>query len=277
LPNNSTYYYYLRITQNDGNIVWTSPIWYKRNDALTNSPPVANFTASSNTVCAGQTLTFTDNTSNGPTAWNWSIPGAMPSTSNLQHVIASFPTAGVYTISLNASNVFGTSASQTQTVMVLPLPTLIADRDTICNGQTDTLVVTGASTYTWSTGQTTGTIIVSPTVTYYYTVTGTLNGCSATKQVVLVVENCVGIEEFAKNSFQLYPNPASKTLTLDFKELVNEKSIEVYDEFGKLLLVQKTTETTLQIPIHDLANGIYFIKIVLDDKHISTKKFVVDK
>jgi PKD repeat protein len=277
LPNNSTYYYYLRITQNDGNIVWTSPIWYKRNDALTNSPPVANFTASSHTVCAGQTLTFTDNTSNGPTAWNWSIPGALPSTSNLQHVIASFPTAGVYTISLNASNVFGTSASQTQTVMVLPLPTLIADRDTICNGQTDTLVVTGASTYTWSTGQTTGTIIVSPTVTYYYTVTGTLNGCSATKQVVLVVENCVGIEEFAKNSFQLYPNPASKTLTLDFKELVNEKSIEVYDEFGKLLLVQKTTETTLQIPIHDLANGIYFIKIVLDDKHISTKKFVVDK
>ena len=131
LANNSSYYYYLKITQADGNIIWTSPIWYTRNDALTNTPPAANFTALSNTVCAGQTLTFTDNTTNGPSAWNWSLPGALPSTSNLQHVIANFPTAGVYTISLTASNAFGTSAAHTQTITVIPLPTLMVDQDTI--------------------------------------------------------------------------------------------------------------------------------------------------
>ena len=277
MANNSTYYYYLRITQADGNIIWTSPIWYTRNDALTNAPPVANFTASSTTVCAGKTLTFTDNTSNGPVAWNWSLPGALPSTSNLQHVIANFPTAGVYTVSLNASNAFGSSTSQTQTVVVTPLPILIAEKDTICNGQSDTIKVSGASSYVWSTGQTTGTIVVSPSVTYYYTVTGTLNGCSSSKQVVLVVESCVGIEEFIKNRFLLYPNPVSKTLTLDFKELVNEKNIEIYDEFGKLVWLQKTTEPMLLIPVNDFANGMYFIKILLDDKLITTQKFVVDR
>ncbi|MBK6986090.1 MAG: T9SS type A sorting domain-containing protein [Bacteroidetes bacterium] len=277
MANNSTYYYYLKITQADGNIIWTSPIWYTRNDALTNTPPVANFTASSSTVCAGQTLTFTDNTTNGPSAWNWSLPGAMPSTSNLQHVIAKFRTAGVYTISLNASNAFGTSATQTQIITVVPLPTLIVDQDTICSGQSDTIRVSGASAYSWNTGQTTGTRVVSPTSTFNAVVTGTLNGCSNYKVVFIAVESCVGIEELVKNHFLLYPNPASNFLTIDFKELVNEKKIEVYDEFGKLLLVQKTTEPILQIPVDDFKNGIYFIKIVLDDKHITTQKFVVDR
>ena len=232
LANNSSYYYYLKITQADGNIIWTSPIWYTRNDALTNTPPVANFTALSNTVCAGQTLTFTDNTTNGPSAWNWSLPGALPSTSNLQHVIANFPTAGVYTISLTASNAFGISAAHTQTITVIPLPTLMVDQDTICSGQTDTIKVTGASAYSWSTGQTTGTIVVSPTSTFFSVVTGTLNGCSNYKVVLIAVESCVGIEELVKNHFQLFPNPVSDFLTIDFKELVNEKKIEVYDEFG---------------------------------------------
>ncbi len=275
LANNSSYYYYLKITQADGNIIWTSPIWYTRNDALTNTPPVANFTALSNTVCAGQTLTFTDNTTNGPSAWNWSLPGALPSTSNLQHVIANFPTAGVYTISLTASNAFGISAAHTQTITVIPLPTLMVDQDTICSGQTDTIKVTGASAYSWSTGQTTGTIVVSPTSTFFSVVTGTLNGCSNYKVVLIAVESCVGIEELVKNHFQLFPNPVSDFLTIDFKELVNEKKIEVYDEFGKLLLVQKTTEPILQIPLEDFKNGIYFIKIVLDDKHITSQKFVL--
>ncbi len=275
LANNSSYYYYLKITQADGNIIWTSPIWYTRNDALTNTPPAANFTALSNTVCAGQTLTFTDNTTNGPSAWNWSLPGALPSTSNLQHVIANFPTAGVYTISLTASNAFGISAAHTQTITVIPLPTLMVDQDTICSGQTDTIKVTGASAYSWSTGQTTGTIVVSPTSTFFSVVTGTLNGCSNYKVVLIAVESCVGIEELVKNHFQLFPNPVSDFLTIDFKELVNEKKIEVYDEFGKLLLVQKTTEPILQIPLEDFKNGIYFIKIVLDDKHITSQKFVL--
>ncbi|HXU28915.1 MAG TPA: T9SS type A sorting domain-containing protein [Bacteroidia bacterium] len=36
IANNSTYYYYLQITQADTDVIWTSPIWYTRNDALAN-------------------------------------------------------------------------------------------------------------------------------------------------------------------------------------------------------------------------------------------------
>lgn len=34
VANGNTYYYYLQITQADGDVIWTSPIWYNRNDAV---------------------------------------------------------------------------------------------------------------------------------------------------------------------------------------------------------------------------------------------------
>lgn len=35
LSNNTSSYYYVKIVQNDGNTIWTSPIWYKRDDSIT--------------------------------------------------------------------------------------------------------------------------------------------------------------------------------------------------------------------------------------------------
>lgn len=118
IANSATYYYYLKITQADGDIIWTSPIWYTRNDAITNSPPIVDFTPSSTSVCAGQQITFTDNSTNAPTEWNWSLSGAMPDTSNNQSVVAVFPTAGTYTVSLTASNSFGVSAAIPKVITV---------------------------------------------------------------------------------------------------------------------------------------------------------------
>ncbi len=127
INNNSTYYYYLKITQGDGNTIWTSPIWYTRNDAVTNSPPVANFTSSSTSLCSGHEVTFTDNTTNAPTDWYWSIPGAIPDTSSNQSTVAVFPYPGTYLVSLTTSNLYGTSNTVTKTITVLDCNTSIAE------------------------------------------------------------------------------------------------------------------------------------------------------
>lgn len=116
--NNTTFYYYLKVTQADGNTIWTSPIWYTRNDAITNTPPIANFSTPLTAICSGQQITLTDSTVNAPTEWHWSLAGAIPDTSNNQNIIAVFPTAGTYTISLTTSNSFGTSNTITKTVTV---------------------------------------------------------------------------------------------------------------------------------------------------------------
>lgn len=118
ITNNAIYYYYLKITQADGDIIYTSPIWYKRNDAITQYPPVANFlTVSSNPSCA-HTFTLTDNSTNSPTSWSWYMPGATPSISTLQNPVINYTTSGTKNITLIATNSSGSSTSITQTVSV---------------------------------------------------------------------------------------------------------------------------------------------------------------
>ncbi|MEQ1732779.1 MAG: T9SS type A sorting domain-containing protein [Bacteroidia bacterium] len=118
LANNSTFYYYLKITQNDGNIIWTSPIWYTRNDATTITPPVANFSIDTTANCEGDTIGFIDNSVNNPTAWSWVASGATPNFSNLQNPTFTYTTAGTYSVSLTTSNASGSSAPINNTVIV---------------------------------------------------------------------------------------------------------------------------------------------------------------
>lgn len=278
LPNNATYYYYARVTQADGNIAWTSPIWYTRNDALTNTPPVTAFTASSASVCAGMPLTFTDNTGNAPDSWSWSLPGALPATSTNQNVSATYYTAGTYTVSLTTSNAFGAGAVVTRTVTVGPAPVITLNSVTICAGNTATLTASGASTYSWSTGDSGASVVFTPTVSGLYTVTGFLNGCSASKNAFVIVKTCAGVEEQQlKENVRIYPNPASQLLSVDFGALSGQKDIELYDNLGKLVLSQSSEEPLLRLDLGALANGIYMMKLTLDKQVYVTEKVVVER
>ena len=93
----------------------------------------------------------------------------------------------------------GTCANLLVTVNALPVVTVTPATDTICPPTTSKLLTAlGASTYNWfpSTGlnQTTGpAVLAGPTVTTTYTVLGTdVNGCTATKTVIVVVKPVPG-------------------------------------------------------------------------------------
>ncbi len=116
LANATTYYYYLKITQSDGNVIYTSPIWYTRNDAVTQYQPAADFTASGTDANCIQTFTLTDLSTNSPNSWLWNLPGGNPSTSTLQNPVVTYTTSGSKNITLIASNAGGSSAAKTNTV-----------------------------------------------------------------------------------------------------------------------------------------------------------------
>ncbi|MCG8573976.1 MAG: GEVED domain-containing protein [Flavobacteriales bacterium] len=84
------------------------------------SPPVADFVASATVVSPGTTVDFTDLSSNSPTSWSWSIsPGAGWSytggtSASDQNPSVNFTTVGFYTVTLTASNGFG-SDDETKT------------------------------------------------------------------------------------------------------------------------------------------------------------------
>lgn len=60
-------------------------------------------------------------------------------------------------------------------------PTLISaqSKSTTCAGETSTIIVVGATTYTWSNGATTAFIAVSPSTTTSYTVIGANSTCTS--------------------------------------------------------------------------------------------------
>jgi PKD repeat protein len=86
-------------------------------------PPVANFTANDVTPAVGQTVTFTDASTNAPTSWSWSFSpntityvGATNSTS--QNPQVQFNNSGYYTVTLLATNSSGSDA-ETKTNYIL--------------------------------------------------------------------------------------------------------------------------------------------------------------
>jgi PKD repeat protein len=78
-------------------------------------PPVANFSANPTSGPPGQSVAFTDLSSNSPTGWDWDFgDGTLPhgTTQNPSHVYAA---AGTYTVTLIASNTSGPSAPVSRT------------------------------------------------------------------------------------------------------------------------------------------------------------------
>ncbi|MFM2386399.1 MAG: hypothetical protein RL660_1156 [Bacteroidota bacterium] len=69
--------------------------------------PIANYYVVDTLVSVGSFRTFSDLSANGPTSWNWTIPGGSPSSSTAQNPSVLFSTAGVYPVKLTASNAFG--------------------------------------------------------------------------------------------------------------------------------------------------------------------------
>ncbi len=150
--------------------------------------PVADFSATPTTICAGEIITFTDLSANAPTSWSWNFGDS--GTSTIQNPIHVYTNAGTYTVTLTATNANGSDLyTSTNYITVNPLPSVVATGTaTICTGESTTIVAAGATTYTWDNGAgTNATATVSPTSTTTYTVTGTTNGCTNTAQVTITV------------------------------------------------------------------------------------------
>jgi gliding motility-associated-like protein len=103
----------------------------------------------------------------------------------------------IYTVTGTSSS--GCSNTQTYSVFYSssPSPTLsITGNAVLCRGSSSTLTASGANTYSWSSGATTSSIVVSPSVTTTYTLSGTTtsSGCnSKLLKYITVYTNTIGI------------------------------------------------------------------------------------
>jgi hypothetical protein len=110
-------------TFNTGYNCWQDETVFVSQGGCCGAPPAnaqAFFTASDVIVCEGQCIDFTDGSFNDPTTWNWSFPGGIPaSSSNPNPSTICFMNAGIYPISLTATNAFG-GTTYTFDLQVIP-------------------------------------------------------------------------------------------------------------------------------------------------------------
>jgi len=109
-----------------GRGLWESDLF-----SMSGAPPVAAFTTSMTSICAGGTVTFHDASLEASPGWNWFFPGGTPSSSTAAAPVVSYPSAGSYTATLAVANAFGSDTyTAPVTVTVLPNPiTVTVDLD----------------------------------------------------------------------------------------------------------------------------------------------------
>ena len=152
------------------------------------NPPVAAFSQTAVSICAGESITFTDNTTSGSSlSWAWNFgDGGVSSSQNPSYA---FNTAGTWLVQLTATNAGG-SDIQTVSITVNPSPSVtISGPSAICEGSSTGISASGATSYSWNNGLGTGaTQTVSPLTTTTYIVTGTTAGCTDTDQITITVD-----------------------------------------------------------------------------------------
>lgn len=146
--------------------------------------PFAAAAFSNTIVCEGEEVSFINQSTNS-NSWTWDFGDPASGNNNFstdQNPTHTFSSGGNFVIFLTASNAPGCADTTYSTSLFFnPLPVITVSSDTVCAGQAATLTANGASSYLWSTGSITDTIIVTPVSPASYTVTGTSAlGCTQT-------------------------------------------------------------------------------------------------
>jgi hypothetical protein len=165
------------------------------------------------------------------------------------------------------------------TVDVLPLPVVFIGNDTVIALPNVITLDAGAgfTSYLWSTGATTQTIVVSTSATYIVTVTDN-NGCQGNDLVIVTV--LTGINDFGANSSVLIaPNPAKDVIKVALNNFVNDKyTISLINNLGQMILTSsldvQSSNAEQTIDLSGVQRGVYYVEIK-SSKGISHNRIIV--
>jgi len=244
----------------------------------------ADFSGIPNSLCAGNTVDFTDLTTGGtPTSWDWSFSGGTPSSSTLKNPTITYNTSGIYDVTLTADDGNGSDSKTITsyiTVKDIPVqPSAISGNATPSDGSIEVYSVTNVYgvTYEWSlptgwTGSSTTNSISATVGSNSGTITVTLsNSCGTGPSQTLDIIT-VGILEFKNGTISIYPNPANNIINIKLDNIDTDIEYSLISIDGKILVsgIIKPNNNIKQIKLSDYASGIYNIKL-------KTKKDVINQ
>ena len=85
-----------------------------------------------------------------------------------------------------------------------------------------------------------------------------------------------GIEENISSIHNISPNPFSQSTQISLNQSYHNIALAVYDIQGKLVAQQQYKDCSqIQLNRNQLSNGLYFLKLTLDDKTAEGRKVVI--
>jgi len=80
----------------------------------------------------------------------------------------------------------------------------------------------------------------------------------------------VSVDEFALSGVNIYPNPATNSISIDLQNAAPHQ-ISVINSFGQKLVEEKSAQEKTMIQLANLAAGVYYIEVVLGNKTFRQK------
>ncbi|MBK6952182.1 MAG: PKD domain-containing protein [Crocinitomicaceae bacterium] len=176
--------------------------------------PVADFVANPVSICVGETVSLTNNSTLGG-SYAWTFQNGTPATSNVYSPAPIlFNTSGSQTILLTV-NLLGCIATDTEiiTVNALPDPTFTLTPNNGCTplnvsaNYTGTAV--GGDQYDWDLGNGSNSILQNPPTQIY-----TAAGADATYTVELIITSAAGCSDSSELTVLVHPLPIADYTTL---------------------------------------------------------------
>ena len=179
---------------------------------------------------------------------------------------------GSYTSEFLAVDIFGNESSCSVDIMVNPLPVIELGNDSLFCDSIEFTVDAGndGSSFDWSTGESSQTILVTDSGNYTVTVTDA-NGCESSSSIHVGLKVCVGIDEVGNPIYMtVYPNPTTNMVNVQIDGFADDVRYDILDIDGKLVQSSNRNGVSASsievIDISSFSSGIYILSVKVNDK-----------
>lgn len=235
------------------------------------STPTVAFSSDDSSFCGEHCFDFTDLSTNSPTAWSWSFPGATPDTSNDQNPqFICYHLPGSYTVTLVASNVNGSGTAVYNSFITIynapPTPTLSFSGDTMFSSV--------AYAYQWyynglAIPGATSQLYLPDSSGYYNVVISDVSGCTASSNLTFFSPTSIS-ELFENGNITLFPNPVRDIFQISiYLNKIIPLKITLTDVYGRKIreIIPKVNlkMNSIIVDIAHLVQGTYLVQIDADN------------
>jgi PKD repeat protein len=235
-------------------------------------PLAADFSADNTTICAGDEVSYSDQSTGGATEWYWLFPGGTPDTSREENPVITYNEPGKYDVTLTVSNgIDDSTIVKPEYITVNPSPDVtFSSIDVQCVNYPPLELTQGVPEGGTYAGP--GVVdnmfypdqagIGTHTLTYTYT---NESGCEGVAEQDVVVDACTGIPENQGVSISTMPNPSNGSFIISLGGNEQSVNVRIVNSIGKTVFQKENIAVdghyNTSIDLGDYSSGIYYVRV----------------